>query len=159
MELDSHPLPLDPGSPPAPTLRARRLRARSRSVLKPFASSPPPCSAAAPRSAVPRLSAPSTTPRRRPSSSRRRAGASTTVPAAAGTALSINEIYKRAGPGVVQITSTIGASTSRGRPVPAVRRRRSAPASCSTRKATSSRTTTSSTARPRSRCASRTTTR
>ena len=34
------------------------------------------------------------------------------VPTAAGTALSINEIYQRSGPGVVQITSTIGSSTS-----------------------------------------------
>ena len=31
------------------------------------------------------------------------------VPTAAGVALSINEIYKRTGPGVVQITSTLGA--------------------------------------------------
>ena len=38
--------------------------------------------------------------------------ASSTVPASAGTALSINEIYKRSGPGVVQITSTAGSSTS-----------------------------------------------
>ncbi len=38
--------------------------------------------------------------------------APSSVPAAAGTALSINEIYKRSGPGVVQITSTIGSSTS-----------------------------------------------
>ena len=37
---------------------------------------------------------------------------SSAVPAAAGTALSINAIYKRSGPGVVQITSTIGSSTS-----------------------------------------------
>ncbi len=35
-----------------------------------------------------------------------------TVPASAGSALSINDIYKRSGPGVVQITSTIGSSTS-----------------------------------------------
>ncbi len=34
------------------------------------------------------------------------------VPAAASSALSINEIYKRTGPGVVQITSTIPSSTS-----------------------------------------------
>jgi len=38
--------------------------------------------------------------------------APTTVPASAGTALSINQIYERSGPGVVQITSTIGSSTS-----------------------------------------------
>ena len=38
--------------------------------------------------------------------------ASSTVPASAGTTLSINEIYKRSGPGVVQITSTAGSSTS-----------------------------------------------
>jgi S1-C subfamily serine protease len=38
--------------------------------------------------------------------------AAKTLPASAGTALSINEIYKRSGPGVVQITSTIGSSTS-----------------------------------------------
>jgi S1-C subfamily serine protease len=35
-----------------------------------------------------------------------------TVPAVASNALSINEIYRRTGPGVVQITSTIPASTS-----------------------------------------------
>jgi len=35
-----------------------------------------------------------------------------TVPASAGSALSINDIYKRSGPGVVQITSTIGSSNS-----------------------------------------------
>ena len=35
-----------------------------------------------------------------------------TVPAASGSGLTVNEIYKRMGPGVVQITSTIGASTS-----------------------------------------------
>ena len=35
-----------------------------------------------------------------------------TVPAVAGSELSVNEIYKRSGPGVVQITSTIGSSTS-----------------------------------------------
>ena len=35
-----------------------------------------------------------------------------TVPTSAGTALTINEIYKRSGPGVVQITSTLGSSTS-----------------------------------------------
>ena len=40
------------------------------------------------------------------------ASASTTVPASAGTALSVNEIYKRSGPGVVQITSTLGGSSS-----------------------------------------------
>jgi S1-C subfamily serine protease len=34
------------------------------------------------------------------------------VPASAASALSINEIYKRSGPGVVQITSTLGSSTS-----------------------------------------------
>ena len=33
-----------------------------------------------------------------------------TVPAADGGALSVNEIYKTSGPGVVQITSTLGAS-------------------------------------------------
>jgi S1-C subfamily serine protease len=38
--------------------------------------------------------------------------AASAVPAAASSALSINEIYKRSGPGVVQITSTIGSSTS-----------------------------------------------
>jgi len=38
--------------------------------------------------------------------------APSTVPASAGTALSINQIYERSGPGVVQITSTIGSSTS-----------------------------------------------
>ena len=38
--------------------------------------------------------------------------APSTVPTAAGTALSINQIYKRSGPGVVQITSTIASSTS-----------------------------------------------
>jgi S1-C subfamily serine protease len=37
---------------------------------------------------------------------------SSTVPAAAGASLSINDIYKRSGPGVVQITSTIDSSTS-----------------------------------------------
>ena len=37
---------------------------------------------------------------------------SSAVPTSAGTALSINEIYKRSGPGVVQITSTVGSSTS-----------------------------------------------
>ena len=36
------------------------------------------------------------------------------LPTAAGTTLSINEIYKRSGPGVVQITSTVGSSTSSG---------------------------------------------
>jgi len=35
-----------------------------------------------------------------------------TVPTAAGGALSVNAIYRRSGPGVVQITSTIGSSTS-----------------------------------------------
>src|SRR4249919_2591827 len=35
-----------------------------------------------------------------------------TVPAASGPGLTVNEIYKRMGPGVVQITTTIGASTS-----------------------------------------------
>jgi S1-C subfamily serine protease len=38
--------------------------------------------------------------------------AASVVPASAGTALTINEIYKRSGPGVVQITATIGSSTS-----------------------------------------------
>ena len=38
--------------------------------------------------------------------------ASTTIPTAAGTALTVNEIYKRSGPGVVQITSTVGGSSS-----------------------------------------------
>jgi len=38
--------------------------------------------------------------------------APSTVPAVAGKGLTVNEIYKRMGPGVVQITSTIGASTS-----------------------------------------------
>ena len=38
--------------------------------------------------------------------------APSTVPAASGTGLTVNEIYKRMGPGVVQITTTIGASTS-----------------------------------------------
>jgi len=38
--------------------------------------------------------------------------APTAVPAVAGKALTINEIYKRSGPGVVQITSTIGSSGS-----------------------------------------------
>ena len=38
--------------------------------------------------------------------------APSTVPAASGTGLTVNEIYKRMGPGVVQITSTIGSSTS-----------------------------------------------
>ena len=42
------------------------------------------------------------------------AAPATPVPAAAGTALSINEIYKRSGPGVVQITSTIPSSSSSG---------------------------------------------
>ena len=41
-----------------------------------------------------------------------RPGGSGGAAAAAGTALSINEIYKRSGPGVVQITSTIPASSS-----------------------------------------------
>ncbi len=39
---------------------------------------------------------------------------SSTVPAAAGTQLSVNEIYKRSGPGVVQITSTLGSASSNG---------------------------------------------
>src|SRR5690349_20638013 len=34
------------------------------------------------------------------------------VPAVSGRGLTVNEIYKRMGPGVVQITTTIGASTS-----------------------------------------------
>ena len=38
--------------------------------------------------------------------------APSTVPAVAGKGLTVNEIYKRMGPGVVQITTTIGASTS-----------------------------------------------
>jgi len=38
--------------------------------------------------------------------------APSTVPASVGSALSINEIYKRSGSGVVQITSTLGSSTS-----------------------------------------------
>ena len=38
--------------------------------------------------------------------------APSTVPAASGPGLTVNEIYKRMGPGVVQITTTIGASTS-----------------------------------------------
>lgn len=36
------------------------------------------------------------------------------VPASASTALSINQIYRRSGPGVVQITSTLGSSASSG---------------------------------------------
>jgi putative serine protease PepD len=40
--------------------------------------------------------------------------APSTVPAVSGPGLTVNEIYKRMGPGVVQITSTIGASTSSG---------------------------------------------
>ena len=39
---------------------------------------------------------------------------STTVPTSAGTALSVNEIYKQSGPGVVQITSTVGGSSETG---------------------------------------------
>jgi S1-C subfamily serine protease len=35
-----------------------------------------------------------------------------TVPAAVGGALSVNEIYRASGPGVVQITSTLGASST-----------------------------------------------
>src|SRR6185436_18578988 len=38
--------------------------------------------------------------------------AASTVPAASGPGLTVNEIYKRMGPGVVQITTTIGAATS-----------------------------------------------
>ena len=38
----------------------------------------------------------------------------TTIPAAAGTGLSVNEIYKRSGPGVVQVTATVGGSTETG---------------------------------------------
>ena len=49
---------------------------------------------------------------RPPSSSSRRARAPEHRPAAAGAGLSVNEIYKRSGPGVVQITTTIGSSTS-----------------------------------------------
>jgi len=41
--------------------------------------------------------------------------ASTTVPVATGTGLSVNEIYKRSGPGVVQVTATVGGSTETGR--------------------------------------------
>ncbi len=37
---------------------------------------------------------------------------STTIPTAVGTALSVNDIYKQSGPGVVQVTSTVGGSTS-----------------------------------------------
>jgi S1-C subfamily serine protease len=37
-----------------------------------------------------------------------------TVPAAAGNALTINQIYRQSGPGVVQITSTLGASSQSG---------------------------------------------
>jgi S1-C subfamily serine protease len=36
--------------------------------------------------------------------------APTTAPAANGSALTVNEIYRRSGPGVVQITSTLGSS-------------------------------------------------
>ena len=58
-----------------------------------------------------------------------------TVPAAAGGALTVNEIYKRSGPGVVQITSTLGFEPVERRS--SSPRRRRAPASCSTRKVTS----------------------
>ena len=40
--------------------------------------------------------------------------APSTVPAVSGPGLTVNEIYKRMGPGVVQITSTLGSSTSSG---------------------------------------------
>ena len=57
-----------------------------------------------------RLSAPSTT--RTTTVVQESAGAPATIPAATGSALSINEIYRRSGPGVVQITSTVPSSTS-----------------------------------------------
>ena len=40
--------------------------------------------------------------------------APSTVPTASGRGLTVNEIYKRSGPGVVQVTTTIGASSSNG---------------------------------------------
>ena len=99
------PPALRPARASAPkSLAARHLRSRA-SVVRPRSVEPPP-------------SALSTTRRRRPWCSRPSAAPST-VPTAAGTALSINQIYKRSGPGVVQITSTIGSSTSDDRPVPA----------------------------------------
>jgi S1-C subfamily serine protease len=42
------------------------------------------------------------------------ASSATTVPAASGSALTVNEIYRRSGPGVVQITTTEGSSQALG---------------------------------------------
>src|SRR4051812_16253977 len=42
------------------------------------------------------------------------ASSASTVPAASGSALTVNEIYRRSGPGVVQITTTEGSSQALG---------------------------------------------
>ena len=72
---------------------------------------------------------------------------------ASSGSMSVNEIYRRAAPGVVQINATtkVDRHTGYGQPLGDGASRRSARASSSTRPATSSRTTTSSRARTRSR--------